>query len=263
MKVNKLEALITRQGALIILLVMLVILGYYLWRFSSLGYGNQAELGQFGDYFGGVLNPILSFSAFFVLIYTYRHQLNEKEEADKRHSEAMVNSRFFEMVSILNQLADSVEVDVHSYGPEGGNKLVKVRSTKTFRGHRGIGRTWNILRTALQTEAAGAVSNDEDSIPSYKDWERIYWPSIESYYNSALFIIDEYVCNEDCKDREYYAAVMRSQMSTNEKNLLLLMTSKEKNGGRRFAALAKLGFWKSSDPILLEIKDGMSLAAEI
>jgi hypothetical protein len=257
MKANKLEVFITRQGALIIVLLMLSVLGYYLWRFSSLGYGNQAELGQFGDYFGGILNPMLSFSAFIVLIYTYRHQLKEKEEADKRHSEVMVNSRFFEMISILNQLAESVEVDVHSYGPEGGNTLVSVRSTKTYRGHRGIGRAWNILRNALQAEAAGAASNVEDAIPSYKDWERIYWPSIESYYDSALFIIDEYVCNEDCKDREYYAAVMRSQMSTNEKNLLLLMTSKEKRGGRRFAALAALGFWESSDPILLKINEHM------
>lgn len=258
MEDSKLQKYLNRWGVESISFIMLVIVAYYLLCFGSLVHGDQEKFGQFGDYLGGVLNPILSFSAFLILIYTYRDQRKENDKRSKKDEESQENSRFFEMLSILNQLAISVEVDVETCEPPGGNSRVHMKSIKTYRGHRGIGRAWNILRDACTPDPNGITKNASDLISSYTKWEEAYWASVESYYDSAIFIIDEYICKESCADCIFYAAALKSQMSSNEKNILFLITSKDKKIGSRFLKLEEMGFWKNCSPTAIEIKNAIS-----
>lgn len=47
------------------------ILGLYLFHFADSGFSpDQAVWGQFGDFFGGTLNPLLSFLTFIALLFT-------------------------------------------------------------------------------------------------------------------------------------------------------------------------------------------------
>ncbi|WP_207284559.1 hypothetical protein [Pseudomonas sp. FW300-N2A2] len=59
----------------------------YVSEFSINILTDQEKWGQFGDYFGGVLNPVLSFFAFVAILYTLRIQVAANEEGEQRHEE--------------------------------------------------------------------------------------------------------------------------------------------------------------------------------
>ncbi|WP_258406283.1 hypothetical protein [Shewanella halotolerans] len=63
---------------LIILLALLgaCILALYFMNFSG-SWGNQADFGAFGDYVGGVLNPVLGFATVGLLIWSLKMQRDE------------------------------------------------------------------------------------------------------------------------------------------------------------------------------------------
>lgn len=68
-------------------LIIVGVFGLYLIYFSNGISTDQSYWGQFGDYFGGTLNPILSFITIIVLIYTlrigYKTLEISKQELDK------------------------------------------------------------------------------------------------------------------------------------------------------------------------------------
>ena len=53
-----------------------VVLSVYLTKFNG-QLGNQELFGQFGDYLGGVLNPILGFATVVLLVVSLKLQMNE------------------------------------------------------------------------------------------------------------------------------------------------------------------------------------------
>lgn len=64
-----------------IVLVMLSTILIYLWKFHNAPISDQpADWGVLGDYFGGILNPIISFTALIYLIKAYSSQKQELAE---------------------------------------------------------------------------------------------------------------------------------------------------------------------------------------
>lgn len=63
---------------LIILLAIVAasLLGLYFMNFNG-GWGNQGDFGTFGDFLGGVLNPILGFATVGLLIWSLKMQMKE------------------------------------------------------------------------------------------------------------------------------------------------------------------------------------------
>jgi hypothetical protein len=60
--------------------ISLSLLAFYYFNFGyrlELGFGNQADFGAFGDFLGGVLNPILGFATVALLIWSLKLQMNE------------------------------------------------------------------------------------------------------------------------------------------------------------------------------------------
>jgi hypothetical protein len=242
----------TKTSVVFIFIIMSSIAAFYLWRFGALGYGNQETLGQFGDYFGGVLNPILSFSAFLVLIHTYRSQVKDSTDNDKKHAEILENSRFFETISMLNDMATGTEVDAKLTDFEGPGG--KARSYyKTYTGHRAIGRAWNILNAKISSVKSDDTERRHKMLFHYYKWQEDYIASVESYYDCALFIIDRYVLGNSVIDKKYCSSVLRAQMSTNERSLLLVIIMREPGGSARVAALESLGIWQGCPPIAKEL----------
>lgn len=66
------------------------------------------ELNEFGDFVGGILNPLLSFFGFCALLYTIhiqRKQINDdKEDRDKQQFE----STFFALLNVHNQILSEI-----------------------------------------------------------------------------------------------------------------------------------------------------------
>lgn len=76
---------------LILLFVSIVVVtGFYIWNFSSHAVSNSpADWGALGDYFGGVLNPLISIFTMFFLIKTYFTQRKELEGSEALNREQM------------------------------------------------------------------------------------------------------------------------------------------------------------------------------
>ena len=85
----------------------------------------EKNWGTFGDFLGGVLNPVLTFLSFMALLFTIILQQREvhgaKEDAKvlqgQRHADRLSSERmqfentFFQMVSIHNTIVNSIDVD--------------------------------------------------------------------------------------------------------------------------------------------------------
>lgn len=56
---------------------IVVLVGIHLYNFLLTGKADQASFAQFGDYIGGLLNPVLGFSTVLLLIYSIRIQAKE------------------------------------------------------------------------------------------------------------------------------------------------------------------------------------------
>ncbi len=80
-KVRNLEKKIEPIYIPTIVLVMIGTILIYLWKFHNAPISDQpADWGVLGDYFGGILNPIISFTALIYLIKAYSSQKQELAE---------------------------------------------------------------------------------------------------------------------------------------------------------------------------------------
>lgn len=61
-------------------------LGLYLYAFGGFGLGNQESFALFGDFMGGLLNPVLSFATILILLRSLWLQ-NEEMKAGRRELE--------------------------------------------------------------------------------------------------------------------------------------------------------------------------------
>lgn len=88
-------------GCIVTIVVVAVVgtLGVYQSKFNG-ELGNQELFGQFGDYLGGVLNPILGCATVVLLIASLKYQMNElaltRKELKKTTEEAALSRRSVE-----------------------------------------------------------------------------------------------------------------------------------------------------------------------
>lgn len=92
---------------LFVAILALAIIGAYLFEFGTMRSQKQDVWGQFGDYIGGILNPIVSFIALIFLVKTYRHQKQELAltasalKAEQRLADIeRQESRFFDLLTL-------------------------------------------------------------------------------------------------------------------------------------------------------------------
>ncbi|MFI3217876.1 MAG: hypothetical protein QX189_01985 [Methylococcales bacterium] len=77
---NLLNRLVTILTFAIVLIIIVFV--FYFFRFSNwylIPNGTQEEWGQFGDFIGGTLNPLLSFLGLIALLVTIALQSKELE----------------------------------------------------------------------------------------------------------------------------------------------------------------------------------------
>lgn len=69
----------TKQVIKVIFLIVFVVSGFYFANFHN-GLSEKNEVwGTFGDYFGGILNPVIAAFAFYLIAKTYELQKRELE----------------------------------------------------------------------------------------------------------------------------------------------------------------------------------------
>ncbi len=75
--ISKEEKIVLNLGKWLLLLLAFLILVFYFYNFYSTTVLTRESMAQFGDYFGGVLNPILGFATVSLLVWSIQVQLRE------------------------------------------------------------------------------------------------------------------------------------------------------------------------------------------
>ncbi len=103
MDIEKLEKQV-KWSKYILVGIIAAALSAYILRFKGLPFGDEAAWGQFGDYLGGVMNPLIAFGAFYWLATSVllqkteladtRKALQASERAQRDHANtALVTAR--------------------------------------------------------------------------------------------------------------------------------------------------------------------------
>ena len=68
-------------AALLATTLVVAVIGAYVWNFGADWAESQDKWGQFGDYFGGTLNPLFAMLAFLALLWSIALQASEFKQA--------------------------------------------------------------------------------------------------------------------------------------------------------------------------------------
>ena len=123
-ELEELDRAIRRSHRIVVGVMVASLTAYmiWFWGFNSKVLSNQSDAwGQFGDFMGGVLNPLVAYAAFFWLTRTVRLQKEELHEtrkalADSAESQAKQASyaQISVRVSALTALINSIMVEVQT-----------------------------------------------------------------------------------------------------------------------------------------------------
>lgn len=197
--------------AIFALALISLVLGNYLINFPYNMSTDQAVWGQFGDYFGGVLNPILSFFALIGLLFTLRSQQIESKRTSDRHKEQVFESRLFQLLSLSHSAVSSIKFVQPSNPPV------------EFEGHRAIGYALNRLQQDYFSKADRGESSKmyEKMLPEFNKWKNSYWSAVASYLESMQFLIVYVVDNTAGTDSaDFSIRAVFAQMTSDEKLLM-------------------------------------------
>lgn len=154
--------MISKKTIFSVLTALLVIIGFFVYRYY-LSFGakffpsDRTEWGQFGDYFGGTINPLLGFASFIALLITIVYQakgLKLSSEELKLSTEELKNSAkalsaqnkaielqsfeqtFFSWLNTYRSLLNSIEHD-----------SVFRESRHTINGRPALNKFWEYFST--------------------------------------------------------------------------------------------------------------------
>ncbi|AOS74421.1 hypothetical protein BH711_10870 [Pseudomonas fluorescens] len=197
----------------IAVIIIVFTLGNYFSSFPTVKSTDQAIWGQFGDYFGGVLNPILSFMAFVGLLFNLRSQQEESKKTAMRHEKETFDNRIFQLLALSHSSVLAV-------------KFVIGRDPKTrteYDGHRGVQYSLKKLQENYLYEVPLGPPDElyNALLPKFEEWKKAYWSGVASYIESMLFLLDYARKNSpDAESVEFALRAVLSQMSADEKLLL-------------------------------------------
>jgi len=198
-------------------IVIVLVARQYISVFSTNVLSDQEKWGQFGDYFGGVLNPILSFFAFIALLVTLRTQFVANEDGERRHTEQLKEQRLFQLIGLMNENALGTKMLAATHmGPA---------PTEYVHGHQAQHHAALKLRDSLSRRvriSAQINSNDMDVFESaeeaFKKWRRGTWPAVGLFVES-VFLTLKFILKEQPSDdfKQFSLGVIRVQLSESER----------------------------------------------
>lgn len=196
-------------------------------------------MGQWGDFVGGSLNPILTFLTFVGLLFTIalqRIELTLTRDEMKRSADALelqekavrkqsFENTYFGMLNLHNSIVNSIDLsNPVSNVVTHGRDCFRVFYTNLTKEYRD-----NI------NKASGKYSESDVLKLSYDNFWKKYQLEL-GHYIRYLFNIIRFVDQSD-QAEPYHMKLVRSQLSDQE--LLLLFYNCTQAGGRKFKFLAE------------------------
>jgi len=162
----------------------------------------MATFGTLGDYFGGVLNPILGFITFSALLFTIHLQLKQNEEAKKQYFE----NRFYNLLNIHNNLIDNLNYK-NKTQRSSFSELINTILIPTA-------ETNPIFNAKTSTGSPVAISRTKRKYRNFNKNENGYFGHYFRNLYRILIIIDK--SSLDAEDKNDYARIVRAQLSSDE-----------------------------------------------
>lgn len=206
----------------IALLCSIALISLYAYKFLGPLSNDQGVWGQFGDYVGGILNPLFSVTALFALLYTIvlqTKELRESSEQLEKSADALstqnsvllkqsFETSFFNLMSQFNELVrDLVAPNGSSKGKECfqwlNNSLVKQYMHNVVRGD--------------------FVEPENDAVNlQYTDFYK-YNGHLIGHYFRTLYNILKFINNSQINptEKKFYTNIVRAQLSKYELSLIL------------------------------------------
>lgn len=239
-------------------LLMAVVMFWYFWNFNGELSAKADVWGQFGDYLGGVLNPILSFFAFMALMYTVHLQISSGEEAEERHNEQIFESRLFQLLNVNFEVAKSLKVFVTA---------AVDRPRDPYTEFRALSHVWTQFGKMLQRIQRGDSHNEElqGVLDHFSVIRMRYGAAVGNYFDSVLVVIDYLRLSGAKGDQNLFAfSALRVQMNQAGRAILFYYLLASKEHCQCIPMLKAMKFWDDiEDDPLSEMHDSLFLAASI
>lgn len=248
-KLRELDRLLLSVLA-VALMVIVIVAVRYISEFSLHVLSDQEKWGQFGDYFGGVLNPIFSFFALVAILYTLRTQVENNEEGERRHEEQLREQRLFQLVGLMNENALSTKVVMTAYVGSTPNEYSEGHQALHYaliRLRDALDRRVSVSAQIYETDMEIFVSGEE----AFKSWKQQHWISV-GLYLSSVFLVLEFVLKEKSSEefKKFAMSMLRVQLTESERLLLWYVSMFKVDCVTYLAALQQAGFIDDHDASL-------------
>lgn len=209
----------------------------------------RADWGQFGDYLGGVLNPLFSFLALIALLLTIRLQVKELKVSTRELKKSAAafeqqnfESTFFQLLRRVGWLAEATD-----YRAATGRAAIKRMYIED-------------LKNEFYEPLAKRIGNTADAaLQAYELFYERHHDTVGHYFRTLYHLIkfvDRSRLSDE--DKETYANIARAQLSTYEL-CLLFYNGASKHGAGFKPLIERYGFLKHvHDDALLSASDKSS-----
>lgn len=194
----------------------------YLVKFHSGLSDDHGRWGQFGDYIGGLLNPVFGFAGFIILLNTLYEQRLQIEEERLRRLQENFESTLFELLHRFSEVVDDIRFEYEERVPFGPGamhldplqkKKVAVQGRDAFRCMFRFGYKKEFAKIGASLEE---VSRDT-YVKLYKKFYVLWQHELGIYFRTLYHIfkfIDSSGLSLDHRTR--YANIARAQLSAYE-----------------------------------------------
>lgn len=213
--------------------------------FSTDVFPNREAWGQFGDYFGGVLNPLLSFAAFVTLLITLRVQLNANATNERWSREQVREQRLFQLLSMVGQSAVSAKYRSVYEDVEAGNYFQE--------GHTALHHAWHDFNKHHLNRISRAETVPLERFMSVKrefySYKSRSGASISVFVQSYFLLIDFIAANGTLADGfiQFSMGAIRAQMTESERMILWYSALCQKEYTHHLSILKGFGFMEGLD----------------
>ena len=245
MKINLKELKSNIFQLILFALVCLIVVGSISLLISTGKSIKISDLGSFGDFFGGVLNPIFAFLAFLALLTTIvlqaselkatRKELKKSAKAQKEQSESLklqneatklqiFENTLFKLFDVFNLAKNTVNIDISNYSITDSSKIANGKVNNNYDEEINYAINENKLfkhGTFTSNEALAIYSYivKKNYINNYDNFNDKYERNTGVYfgqiYQTLKFIDDSNIGN-----KQRYVNIFRAQFTKDELEFL-------------------------------------------
>ncbi|HCZ9051266.1 TPA: putative phage abortive infection protein [Vibrio alginolyticus] len=224
----------------ILLVASVVTLILFIVDYRGFSSDSQHNLGTFGDFFGGVLNPIFTFLTLIGLIATIVIQRQELrlsrveyvKTADALSTQA-IETTFFNMIDLHHKIADELSLDLEEIVRRNTKdeflaKVAEITSQINIYGVK-VSQKGTVQRFSgrevfqgLAFYLAACSETAEDVKKEYKHIQDNHNHILGHYFRNLYQILKIIEENKSIKAKQKYLSILRAQLSTYELAILFI-----------------------------------------